>query len=83
MKRIKKFLDFPKSRDARLVGPVGPRLPETKVQDGPFADAKEQLDGLMVIEVENLDAAVEWAARSPAASSGGVEIRPEQVCDVS
>lgn len=46
------------------------------VQDGPFADSKEQLGGFFVIDVPNLDSALEWAARCPCASSGGVEIRP-------
>lgn len=47
-----------------------------EVQDGPFADSKEQLGGYFIIEVPNLDAALDWAARCPAAASGAVEIRP-------
>jgi len=47
-----------------------------QVQDGPFADTKEQLGGYVVIEAANLDAALEWAARAPCASTGGVELRP-------
>jgi len=47
-----------------------------KIQDGPFADAKEQLGGFFVIDAANLDQALEWAARAPCASSGGVEVRP-------
>lgn len=46
------------------------------VEDGPFADTKEQLGGYFIIEVADLDTALEWAARSPAASSGSVEVRP-------
>lgn len=46
------------------------------VQDGPYADTKEQLGGIFVIEVRDLDAAIEWAARSPCASATAVEIRP-------
>jgi hypothetical protein len=46
------------------------------VQDGPFADTKEQLGGYFIIEVPDLDAALEWAAKSPAASAGSIEIRP-------
>ena len=46
------------------------------VQDGPFADSKEQLAGYFVIEVPDLDTALEWAARSPAAATGSVEVRP-------
>lgn len=47
-----------------------------QVQDGPFADTKEQLGGYAIIEVANIDAALEWAARSPSATYGSVEIRP-------
>src|SRR5882672_1486083 len=47
-----------------------------QVQDGPFAEAKEQLGGYYVIDVGDLDQALEWAARCPAASYGTVEVRP-------
>lgn len=46
------------------------------VQDGPYADTKEQLGGYFVIEVPDLDKALEWAARCPAAAAGAVEVRP-------
>lgn len=46
------------------------------VHDGPFADTKEQLGGYFVIDVPDLDAALEWAARCPAAGRGSVEVRP-------
>lgn len=49
---------------------------QRQVQDGPFADTKEQLGGYFVVEVADLDAALEWAARSPSASYGSVEVRP-------
>jgi hypothetical protein len=49
---------------------------ELVVQDGPFADTKEQLGGTSVLEVPDLDAAIEWAARAPSVSWGHVEIRP-------
>lgn len=49
---------------------------ELVVQDGPFADTKEQLGGTFVIEVADLDMAIEWARRAPSASWGHVEIRP-------
>jgi hypothetical protein len=47
-----------------------------EVQDGPFADTKESLGGYFVIEVADLDAALEWAARSPSAGYASVEVRP-------
>ena len=46
------------------------------VQDGPYADSKEQLGGFIIIEVPDLDAALEWGSRSPAAAVGSVELRP-------
>jgi len=46
------------------------------VQDGPYADTKEQVGGYLVLEVPSLDAALDWAARCPAASTGAVEVRP-------
>jgi hypothetical protein len=49
---------------------------ERQVQDGPYADSKEQLGGFIVLELPTLDAALEWAARCPAATYGAVEIRP-------
>lgn len=46
------------------------------VQDGPYAETKEFLAGFVVIDVPNLDAALEWAARNPAAAHTAVEVRP-------
>lgn len=46
------------------------------VQDGPYADTREQLAGSLVLEVPSLDEALRWAARCPAASLGAVEVRP-------
>src|SRR5947208_2593992 len=54
------------------------RLREGKrrVQDGPYADTKEQLAGFIILELPSIDAALEWAARCPGASIGAVEVRP-------
>jgi hypothetical protein len=50
---------------------------KTLTTDGPFADSKEILGGLYLLEAENLDRALELAARIPAARMGGaVEVRP-------
>jgi hypothetical protein len=49
---------------------------KTQVLDGPYADTKEQLGGFHIIEVPDLDAAIAWAARSPTAVHGIVEVRP-------
>jgi len=47
-----------------------------RVQDGPFAETKEQLGGFVMIDVPSLDKALEWAARCPSASTGAAEVRP-------
>lgn len=47
-----------------------------QVIDGPYADSKEQLGGYFLIDVPDLDAAISWAARCPAAAHGAVEVRP-------
>jgi hypothetical protein len=47
-----------------------------QVLDGPYADSKEQLGGFHIIEDADLDAALAWAARSPTALHGVVEVRP-------
>jgi hypothetical protein len=43
---------------------------------GPFAETKEQLGGFYLIEAANLDEAIEWAGRCPAAQWGTIEVRP-------
>jgi hypothetical protein len=49
---------------------------KSQVMDGPYADSKEQLGGYYIIDVPDLDAAISWANRCPAASHGVVEVRP-------
>jgi hypothetical protein len=50
-----------------------------RVQDGPYADTKEQIGGTFVIDVPDLDAALAWAEQCPAAHWGTIEIRPSAV----
>lgn len=49
---------------------------ETQLTDGPFAETKEYLGGYFLIDVPDLDAAVDWAARMPSSRYGAVEVRP-------
>jgi hypothetical protein len=49
------------------------------VQDGPYADTKEQLGGFFMINVPDLDTALDWAARIPHASGRVLELRPNLV----
>jgi hypothetical protein len=44
--------------------------------DGPFAETREHLGGYMLIDVENLDEAIAFAARGPLARVGTIEVRP-------
>lgn len=52
---------------------------QVRIQDGPFADTKEQLGGTFVIDVPDLDAAIGWARQAPPVTWGTVEIRPGAV----
>lgn len=50
---------------------------QTLTTDGPFAETKEAIGGYLVFEADDLDAAIELAARVPAARLGGaIEVRP-------
>ena len=44
--------------------------------DGPFAETKEQLGGFYMIEADDLDEAIRWAAKIPDANGGTIEVRP-------
>ena len=52
---------------------------ETLVTDGPYAEVKEALGGYFLFECDSMDAALDWAARIPAAGHGAVEVRPVYV----
>ena len=62
----------PSSKGARL------RLAKGKVTatDGPFLEAKEFMGGFYLIDVPDLDAAIDWAKKLPAAQFGTIEVRP-------
>ncbi|GAA0731325.1 YciI family protein [Sphingomonas japonica] len=75
------------AQSGAMVSGNGLQLPETAttlrvgegrrhVADGPFADTKEMLGGYVIIDVPDLDSALEWASRAPCATAGSVEIRP-------
>lgn len=55
---------------------VSQREGQYLIQDGPFADSKEQLGGTFVIDVADLDEALDWAKRAPSVAWGAVEVRP-------
>ncbi len=49
---------------------------QTVTTDGPFAETKEILGGFYVVDVANLDEALEYAAMIPGAKTGSIEVRP-------
>ncbi len=61
---------------ATVATTVRQRGGETLTTDGPFAETKEVLGGLYLLEAANLDDAIAFAARIPSARWGAVEIRP-------
>lgn len=75
-------------RDAGVfVGGAGLEAPQTAttirlrdgqrfVQDGPYPDAKEQLAGFFIVNVPDLERALEWAMRFPVTPGGSIEVRP-------
>ena len=55
---------------------VTTRSGDRVVTDGPFAETKEQLGGYYLLDVDNLDDAIEAAGRCPGAAYGTIEVRP-------
>jgi hypothetical protein len=67
--------------DAALADPSNGRTVRSRggvpaVTDGPFAEAKEQLAGLYIVDVENIERATEIALRDPASRLWAIEVRP-------
>jgi hypothetical protein len=54
------------------------RADEVLLTDGPFAEGKEFIGGLLVVRVADLDAALEWAERLSRATTLPIEVRPFQ-----
>ena len=74
-----------KAKAVKAMGRLHPSSTATTVRvangkpqllDGPYIDSKEQVGGFYVIDVSDLDAAISWAARCPAADHGIVDVRP-------
>jgi hypothetical protein len=87
--RWKAFMSFQEDMEARGALVTLQRLQPTStatnvrkrdgglvVADGPFAETREQIAGFYVLECEDLDQALEIAAKNPAAEFGTVEVRP-------
>ena len=52
------------------------RNDKTMITDGPFAETREQLGGVLIFECNDLDEAIMWASRVPDALNGCIELRP-------
>ena len=63
-------------QDSKTATTVRVKDGERVVTDGPFAETREVLGGYYVIDVPDLDAAIDWAAKCPGAKYGSVEVRP-------
>jgi hypothetical protein len=63
-------------QSVRTATTVRVRNGKLSLTDGPFAETKEQLGGLTLIEARDLNEAIQIAARLPAARLGSVEVRP-------
>ena len=63
-------------QSSRIATTVCVQNGKSQVLDGPYSDSKEQIGGYYLIDVPDLNAAISWAARCPAASHGSVEVRP-------
>ena len=70
------FVDGAPLQPTSTATAVRVRSGEQLVTDGPFAETKEQLGGFYLVEAENVDAAIEIAARIPGARYGTIEVRP-------
>lgn len=70
------LVDSAPLQPVRSATTVRVRDDEALLTDGPYAELKEQLGGYYMLQCADLDEALRWAARIPAASLGAVEVRP-------
>jgi hypothetical protein len=71
-----KWIDSSPLHSVRTATSLRVRNGKRQITDGPFAETTEQLGGYYILDVENLDEAIEIASRLPPAKKGTVEIRP-------
>lgn len=72
----KKFLGGNALQAVSTATTVKVRGGEILTTDGPFAETKEVLGGYYLIDAEDLDEAIKWAAKIPNSALGSVEVRP-------
>lgn len=84
---MEKHMDFAGSLGATLKGGAGLKNTDTAttvrtaggaktLHDGPFAETKEQLGGIYIVDVADLDAAIALAKQVPLRKDGAIEVRP-------
>lgn len=71
-----KFISTAPLQATAVATSVQVRKGKRLITDGPFAETREQLGGYFMVDVPNLDDALEIAARIPGAQGGTVEVRP-------
>lgn len=77
LRRDPSVINTTRLKDVSLATTVRVSDGKALLTDGPFADTKEVFGGIFLIEVETIDAALQFAARIPASRLGGsVEVRP-------
>ncbi len=76
MKKAGAWLAGDRLRPTSTASTVRAANGKTEVLNGPYAETREQLGGFYMIEAPDLDGALAWAARCPAAAYGTVEVRP-------
>ena len=74
LKKAGVFVDTDRLAPSPTATTLSIRNGERLIQDGPYAETKEQLGGTFVIDVPDLDAAIAWAEKCPAAHFGKIEI---------
>jgi hypothetical protein len=70
------MLDVSRLRPSDTATTVRVRNGDAATTDGPFAETKEQLAGYYILDCEDLDEALTYAMKIPAAETGAVEVRP-------
>src|SRR5262245_53081139 len=70
------YLDGSQLQASTVATSVRVRNGEELVTDGPFAETHEQLGGYFLVDVENLDRAIEVAKQIPSSRTGTIEVRP-------
>ena len=71
-----KFVAGDRLKPTSTASSVRVRDGELEVTDGPFAETKEQLGGFYILDCADLDEAIAYARKIPAAEHGSIEVRP-------